>query len=111
MLFCCHYFSGLVLEVPDVKHILSPSELDRWIGEPVKALSMATSLFLTNQHKQPVLPKIHQDIIQRFMALDVQYILHGAKFHGHSHRQYCAYINFLGKKLFKADTMSDFVQG
>lgn len=97
--------------MPDVKHIPSPSELDRWIGEPVKALSISTTLFLENQHKQPVLSKTHQDIIQQFMALDVQYILHGSRSHGHGHRQYCAYINFLGKKLFKADTMSDFVQG
>lgn len=97
--------------MPDGKHIPSPSELDRWIGEPIRAISMSTSLFLENQHRHPVLSKVHQDIIQRFMALDVQYILHGARAHGHSHRQYWSYMNFLGKKLFKADAMSDFVQG
>lgn len=99
------------MEIPDVKHIPSSSELERWMGEPIKALSISTSMFLINQYKQPVLSKAHQIIIQHFMALDVQYIIHGAKLHGHSHRQYHAYINFLGKKLFKADTMTDFVQG
>lgn len=109
----CHYDKrlGLVLEMPDVKHVPTLGELERWVGEPVKAISIDTTLFLTNQHKQPVLSKVHQDIIMMFLSLDVQYIIKGAKLHCHNYRQYCAYINFLGKKLFKSDAVSDFVHG
>lgn len=101
---------GLVLEMPDINNIPNSEEIDRWIGEPVKAISISTELFVSNMYKQPVLPKLHQDIIQKFLALDVQYIIRGAK-KTHSHNQYCGYINFLGKKLYKEDVVSEFVHG
>lgn len=102
---------GLVLEMPPKEYIPSPDELERWIGEPVKALSFATSLFLTNQHKQPVLSQAHQAVVQKFMSLDVQYIINGVKLHGYTYKPYGAYITFLGKKLYNEDVMSEFVQG
>lgn len=109
----CHYDKrlGLVLELPDVKQVPSAAELDRWIGEPVKALVISTSLFVTNQHRHPVLPKVLQEIIQKFMSVDVQYIIKGATLDGHTYKHYCAYMEFLGKKLYKGDAVAEFVQG
>lgn len=109
----CHYDKrlGLVLEMPYKNHVPSQNELNRWIGEPVKALSVATSLFLMNQHGQPVLSQAHQTIIRQFLSLDVQYIINGAKLHGHTYRQYCAYMSFLGKKLYTHDLLTEFVHG
>ncbi|XP_060519881.1 protein arginine N-methyltransferase 5 [Cylas formicarius] len=100
---------GVVLEMPDISSIPSTEELDRWIGEPVKALVIPTSYFLTNQYGKPVLSKAHQEIIRRFITIDVQYIIHldtEADFF-----MYVKYMNFLGKKLYSCDIMAEFVQG
>lgn len=109
----CHFNKHLyvALEMPDAKNLPSVDELNRWAGEPVKALIIPTWMFLTNQHKQPVLSKAHQDIIQMFMPLDVQYIVTGPIYHGDSYKQYNSYIHFLGKKLYNPNTMADFTKG
>lgn len=57
-----------------------------------------------------MLPKVHQDIVQRFMSIDVQYIIH-LDVEAGDHSLYVKYMNFLGKKLYICDTMSQFVQG
>lgn len=100
---------GLVLELPDVKHNVPGCELERWIGEPVKALLIPTSFFLINQHGKPVLSRTHQDIIKKFMGIDVQYIIKPDTEGDLS--LYVRYLHFLGKKLYVQDTMSEFVQG
>lgn len=110
----CHYDKrlGLALELPEVKHLPTTKELERWVGEPVKALIIHTSLFITNQHQSFVLAKAHQDIIQKFMDLDVQYIIKGpSKGVNNSYKCYWAYINFLGKKLHHVDDTTDYMQG
>lgn len=89
---------GLVLELPDVKHIPSTDIIDRWLGEPVKALIINTNLFVTNTHLKPVLPKIVQDVIQRFMAIDVQYIIKSDEKGDVS--VFNKYLSFLGRKLY-----------
>lgn len=100
---------GLALDLCDVKHFLPACELNRWIGEPVKALVIPTSFFLINQHGKPVLSRAHQDIIKKFMTIDVQYIIKQDTEGDLS--LYVRYLNFLGKKLYVPDTMTDFVQG
>lgn len=100
---------GVVLEMPDIEHLPTPEEVNRWIGEPVRALIIPTSLFLMNQYHKPVLSKSHQELIKKFMTIDVQYIIKAdtevdlGSFQG--------YMNFLGKKLFTCSLNSDFIQG
>ncbi|XP_044756461.1 protein arginine N-methyltransferase 5 [Coccinella septempunctata] len=89
---------GLVLELPDIMHIPSSDEIDRWLGEPVKALSINTSLFVRNIHGKTVLPKRIQDVIQRFMSIDVQYIIKSNDTEDIS--VYNKYLSFLGRKLY-----------
>lgn len=101
---------GIVLELPDVKHVPALEEIDRWIGEPVKALVLKTSLFLPNQHRKPVLPKVIQEVIKKFMTIDVQYIFH-LDTEVEDISLYVKYMNFLGKKLYDCDAMAEFVQG
>lgn len=89
---------GLVLELPDVRYIPPSNEIDRWLGEPVKALLINTNLFVKNTHDKPVLPKIIQDVIQRFMSIDVQYIIKTNNSEDIS--VYNKYLSFLGRKLY-----------
>lgn len=100
---------GIALDLCEVKHYLPLCELNRWVGEPVKALVIPTSFFLINQHGKPVLSRAHQDIIKKFMTLDVQYVIKQDTEGDLS--LYVRYLNFLGKKLYVQDTMAEFVQG
>lgn len=38
--------------------------LQRWLAEPIKAVVMSTSLFLTNKKGYPVLSKAHQGFLR-----------------------------------------------
>lgn len=100
---------GIALDLCDTKHYLPPCELNRWVGEPVRALIIPTSFFLINQHGKPVLSRAHQDIIKKFMSIDVQYIIKQDTDGDLS--LFLRYLNFLGKKLYEPDTISDFVHG
>ena len=53
-------------EVPRLEEVL------RWHGEPVKALLLPTSAFLTNRRGYPTLAKAHQELLTRFFQLGVQ---------------------------------------
>ena len=109
----CNYDRRLcvALELQDAAHAPSQEELNRWVGEPVKVIIIPTSLFLLNQHKQPVLSRAHQDIIQKFLNLNVQFIIRGNVYEECSYRQYNSYIHFLGKKLYNCTTLTEFSQG
>ncbi len=95
--------------MPDVKHIPPMEEIDRWLGEPVKALIIPSSIFKLNNHGKPVLCKVHQDIIEKFMALDVQYIIKSNVEGDIS--IYARYISFLGKKLAPIGPTAAFYRG
>ncbi|XP_053402649.1 protein arginine N-methyltransferase 5-like [Mercenaria mercenaria] len=70
--------------------------LQRWLSEPVKAVVLSTSLFLTNKKGYPVLSKAHQGFLRSLFKLDVQLILTGANKHAdkgiHSYQQYLDHL-------------------
>ena len=59
-------------------------ELDRWFGEPLKAIVLPTSIFLTNKKGFPVLSKKHQAIVQRFFSVTNHTQTH-TRTHTHTH--------------------------
>lgn len=91
-----------------------PSEevLQRWLAEPVKAVIMSTSLFLTNKKGYPVLSKMHQSFLRSLFKLEVQLILTGVDRHPdkgiHSYQQY---LDHLWQTRPVADTISQFARG
>lgn len=54
---------------PDVP---SDTVIDKWLGEPIKAAVLPTSIFLTNKKGFPVLSKAHQRIIFSLFKVDQQ---------------------------------------
>jgi protein arginine N-methyltransferase 5 len=52
---------GVVLEL--TAQIPDPVDTARWLGEPVRALSMSTSIFLTNKMGQPVLSRVRRPLL------------------------------------------------
>ncbi|GBP55496.1 Protein arginine N-methyltransferase 5 [Eumeta japonica] len=67
---------GAVLELtPD----LPPSHLlHHWLGEPVKAIILPTSIFQTNKKGYPVLSRAHKDFVLQMISRDAQVIITGA---------------------------------
>jgi len=74
-----------------------PALLERWIGEPVKAIVVPTSIFQTNAKGYPVLTKAHQRFIARLSHLpNLQLILSGtAKGNNRSLLDYHEYMRHI----------------
>jgi type II protein arginine methyltransferase len=58
---------GLILEITNETNI--DDEINRWFGEPIKALIIPTTLFLTNNSGYPVLSKDHQTLLIKFFRV------------------------------------------
>ena len=46
----------------------SAAELERWVGEPVRAVVVSPRAFVSNKRGFPVLPKRHQEFVQRMIG-------------------------------------------
>lgn len=97
-----------------IDSMVQPDErrLQRWLGEPVKCLVLSTSLFLTNKRGCPVLPRVVQATVRRFMPLKVQYIIEGRNV-GHDVRLYQQYMDHLIQQQSeeKVDPLKQYAQG
>ncbi|XP_068027417.1 protein arginine N-methyltransferase 5 [Melanerpes formicivorus] len=87
---------GVALELgPDLP---SGPALDRWLGEPLRAAFLPTSLFLTNKRGFPVLARAHQRLLGRLLRLEVQVVLWGPPRHGSKPLScYLQYLEHLGQ--------------
>lgn len=47
----------------------SDEETKRWFAEPIKSLTIPTSIFLTNKNGFPVLSKAHQNFVKKFFEV------------------------------------------
>ena len=79
--FACNHSSklGVVLEVG--ADLPEDGCLNRWWGEPLKAISLRTDSFLTNRKGYPALSKRHQDFLAKAFYHNVQIILSGDSHH------------------------------
>ena len=50
----------------------SHSAIQRWFGEPVRAIVVPTTTFQNNKRGFPALPKAHQAVLLSFFQLNVQ---------------------------------------
>lgn len=68
---------------PKVKVILEFNEgerpdinvVRRWLGEPVEAIILPSTMFIRNRHNFPVLPKAWQEILKLFIQAHVNMIV------------------------------------
>ncbi|CAH0722432.1 unnamed protein product, partial [Brenthis ino] len=68
---------GVVLEIS--ADLPSQDILNRWLGEPVKAIVVPTSLFHNNKKGYPVLSRAHQQVVVSMVERDAQVIVSGAR--------------------------------
>ena len=47
----------------------SEQEIERWTGEPVRAVVVPTSIFITNKKGFPVLSRAHQNVVRMFLKV------------------------------------------
>ena len=61
---------GVLLVVPVT--LIGASVVDRWLGEPIKAVLLPTAAFLTNRKGFPVLSRPHQELLARVFQHGIQ---------------------------------------
>ncbi|KAL4443757.1 hypothetical protein ABPG75_011494 [Micractinium tetrahymenae] len=79
--FLCHHNNrlGVVLELG--ADLPSAEDLQRWRGEPLKAVVLPTSIFMTNKRGYPTLSKRHQEFLADCFRRGVQVVLSGNAHH------------------------------
>ncbi|XP_047534152.1 protein arginine N-methyltransferase 5 [Vanessa atalanta] len=68
---------GVVIEMS--ADLPSQDILKRWLGEPIRAIIVPTSLFHNNRKGYPVLSRAHQQVVVSMVEHDAQVIVSGAR--------------------------------
>lgn len=89
----CDYSKRIAVALEIGADLPSNHVIDRWLGEPIKAAILPTSIFLTNKKGFPVLSKMQQRLIFRLLKLEVQFIITGTNHH--SEKEFCSYLQYL----------------
>lgn len=85
----------LTADLPD-----DPEEMARWCGEPVRAVLIPASIFLTNRKGYPTLSRRHQAALQQLMPHRPQLVVSGRPdAHGEGLGAHVQYLRFLVSKL------------
>ncbi|KAJ9525988.1 hypothetical protein QJQ45_009372 [Haematococcus lacustris] len=75
-------YDNLLGAVLQLESELPPqAQLQRWLGEPVKAVLLPTRVFTANKRGYPVLPKAHQEFVSTLFAHQVQVLVSGPCVH------------------------------
>eukprot|EP01134_Creolimax_fragrantissima_P003505 CFRG3505T1 len=86
----------------------SMNAVERWAGEPVKAIMIDTKLFMTNSKGYPVLSARHQDIIRRFVSFDVQWVVTGRMQHKDGIDAYVRYLQHVNDKTRSSEDFAEY---
>uniref|UniRef100_A0A671KMZ9 Protein arginine N-methyltransferase 5 n=1 Tax=Sinocyclocheilus anshuiensis TaxID=1608454 RepID=A0A671KMZ9_9TELE len=110
------WFSGgffLLCEAIEIGEDLpSDTLIDKWLGEPIKAAILPTSIFLTNKKGFPVLSKAHQRVIFHLFKLEAQFIFTGANRHSEKDlRSYLQYLEYLNQNRPAPNAYELFAKG
>uniref|UniRef100_A0A3B3SD68 Protein arginine N-methyltransferase 5 n=1 Tax=Paramormyrops kingsleyae TaxID=1676925 RepID=A0A3B3SD68_9TELE len=102
--------SGTAIEIG--ADMPSDDVIDKWLGEPIKAAVLPTSIFLTNKKGFPVLSKAHQRIIFRLFKLEAQFIFTGTSRHSEKDfRSYLQYLEYLNQNRPAPNSYELFARG
>ncbi|XP_058872840.1 protein arginine N-methyltransferase 5 [Acipenser ruthenus] len=108
----CDYNKRICLAIEIGADLPSEAVIDKWLGEPIKAAILPTSIFLTNKKGFPVLSKLHQRIIFRLFKLDAQFIFTGSNRHSDKEfRSYLQYLQYLNENRPAPNSYEVFAKG
>ncbi|XP_061695397.1 protein arginine N-methyltransferase 5 [Syngnathoides biaculeatus] len=108
----CDYNKRVCLAIEIGADMPSETVIDKWLGEPIKAAILPTSIFLTNKKGFPVLSKAHQRIIVRLFKLEAQFIFTGTSRHTEKDfRSYLQYLEYLSQNRPAPNSYELFAKG
>ncbi|XP_068423602.1 protein arginine N-methyltransferase 5 [Clinocottus analis] len=108
----CDYNKRICLAIEVGADMPSDAVIDKWLGEPIKAAILPTSIFLTNKKGFPVLSKAHQRIIFSLFKLEAQFIFTGANRHTEKNFQsYLQYLEYLNQNRPAPNSYELFAKG
>ena len=85
--------------------------INQWLGEPIRAVLLPTSVFLSNKKGFPVLSHRHQALMMQFFRLNCQVVIVGRNRHNYNMRVYQQYINYLFDNRPPLDQYETFAKG
>jgi protein arginine N-methyltransferase 5 len=89
----------LALEVSTLSENLLLN-INRWNGEPVKAIVIYTKFFAENKKGKPILPTILKTFLSFFFKFSVNIIIRGrSKYGENNYKPYVRYLEMLSNKL------------
>lgn len=89
----CDYHKFVYLALELSADLPDEQELDRWLGEPIKAVIIHTSIFLTNKAGFPVLSRPHQVFVNKLFDLDAYIFISGDS--DQNMKPYFEYLSFI----------------
>lgn len=89
----CDYHKSVYLALELSTDLPDQQELNRWLGEPIKAVIMHTSIFLTNKVGHPVLSRPHQMFVNKLLDLDACIFISGES--TQNVKPYFEYLSFI----------------
>jgi len=108
--FCEHHPSiGVALIITEDLPENCDQAIKRWRGEPIMALVIPTSIFVTNASGYPTLSVAHQRCVLSLMDLKAQIVIRGKSRHPEGLVPYVRYIHYLnGEKRPKPSSKDQF---
>ncbi|CAI5741641.1 unnamed protein product [Peronospora destructor] len=104
----CEYHPKLHVALEITADLPSAEEIQRWLGEPVKAAIIATNVFLTNRKGYPALSQRHQTLMAQLFQHKIQFYLSGRPRHRGKILPYVQYLHFLYSKRPSQDRKAQF---
>lgn len=89
----CDYHRSVCLALELSVDLPDEHELDRWLGEPIKAVIAPTSIFLTNKMGFPVLSRPHQAFVNKLFDLDTCIFISGES--NQNMKPYFEYLSYI----------------
>ncbi|CAH0474551.1 unnamed protein product [Peronospora belbahrii] len=104
----CEYNPKVYVALEITADLPSNEEIQRWLGEPVKAAIIRTDVFLTNRKGYPALSQRHQALMAQLFQYKIQFYLSGRPRHHGKILPYVQYLHYLFSKLPSKDQKSQF---
>mmetsp|Transcript_9403 Transcript_9403/g.28346 ORF Transcript_9403/g.28346 Transcript_9403/m.28346 type:complete len:651 (-) Transcript_9403:1001-2953(-) len=99
-----HNKLGIALELTSN---LPRNSLERWNGEPVRAVLVSTAAFVPNRHGFPVLPRRHQELIRQMFKYKCYFAITGSADKNESGDGLQPYVQYLGHLFGKLPSATD----
>ena len=107
----CNHHSRIGVALQLTADLPDKVVLNQWLGEPIRAIILPTSIFLVNKKGYPVLSRVHQFLLMQFFRLNCQVVVTGDNRHDCGLRVYQQYVTHLYENRPPLDQYEIFAKG